>query len=201
MRQTGSHGGVTLAEPSGLPQAEDERVRSADEDRLHYERWQRSVPAEITRDALWNVTVYRLALYLADLAWEDVTRLAADHRTLGLSAQLYAAVGSIGANTAEGFFRGSAKDRARFYEYALGSARESRDWYFKARHVLGDELARRRITLVTRIVQLLLAMVPQQRGYAIREESVAYSTGTPSEMSGLGLQDAPVDDIRFTNDV
>ncbi len=39
-------------------------------------------------------------------------------------------VGSIRANIAEGYSRGTGKDRARFYEYALGSARESRDWYF-----------------------------------------------------------------------
>jgi four helix bundle protein len=52
---------------------------------------------------------------------------------LGLSDQLYEAVGSVSANLAEGYSRGTGKDRARFYEYALGSARESRDWYFKAR--------------------------------------------------------------------
>ncbi|MFN8404533.1 MAG: four helix bundle protein [Anaerolineales bacterium] len=38
----------------------------------------------------------------------------------------YEAVGSVGANISEGYSRSSGKDRARFYEYALGPARESR---------------------------------------------------------------------------
>ncbi|MFQ6040547.1 MAG: four helix bundle protein [Candidatus Poribacteria bacterium] len=59
-----------------------------------------------------------------------------DKRTLGLSDQLYRALGAIGSDIAEGFSRKSGKDKARFYEYGLGSARESRDWYYKGRHVL-----------------------------------------------------------------
>lgn len=81
----------------------------------------------ITGDALWTVQVYRLALFAADLGWHDVTKLMRDRRTLSLSDQLYQALGSISANIAEGYSRGSSKDRARFYEYSLGSARESRD--------------------------------------------------------------------------
>ena len=53
-----------------------------------------------------------------------------DRRTIGLADQLYRSLGSIGANLAEGYSRGTGKDRAHFYEYALGSARESRDWYY-----------------------------------------------------------------------
>ena len=58
--------------------------------------------------------------------WKDVTKLMEDRRTLGLSDQLYRALGSISANLAEGYSRGTGKDRERFYEYSLGSARESR---------------------------------------------------------------------------
>ncbi|MFQ5594528.1 MAG: four helix bundle protein, partial [Anaerolineae bacterium] len=54
-----------------------------------------------------------------------------DRQTLGLSDQLYRALVSISSNIAEGYSRGTGKGRAQFYEYALGSARESRDWYFK----------------------------------------------------------------------
>jgi four helix bundle protein len=121
---------------------------------------------------------YRLALFVADIGWYDVTKLAKDHRTLSLSGQLYAALGSVGANLAEGYSRGTGKDRARFYEYSLGSARESRDWYFKGRHVLGDEVVQHRIQLLSEIIRLLLTMVPQQRNRPLREIPAVYDWTT-----------------------
>ena len=109
---------------------------------------------------------YRLGLFLSDLAWNDVTKLTQDRRTLGLSDQLYRAAGSISANLAEGFSRGSGKDRARFYEYSCGSARETRDWYYKARHVLSEAVTIHRLDLATQIIRLTLTMIPEQRAVA-----------------------------------
>jgi hypothetical protein len=94
---------------------------------MNYQEWERGVSEALKADALWKMTVYRYALFASDLGWHDVTKLQQDHRMLGLSDQLYRAIGSISANIAEGYSRGTGKDRARFYEYALGSARESRD--------------------------------------------------------------------------
>src|ERR1043166_7163552 len=105
---------------------------------MNYASWLQNVPRQIQEDLLWNQEAYRLALFAADLAWQDVTKLLRDGRTIKLAAQLYDAVGSIGANISEGYSRGHQKDRARFYEYALGSARESRAWYFDGRHGLGE---------------------------------------------------------------
>ena len=102
------------------------------------EDWERDVPDTIKKDSLWNMVAYRLALFASDLGWHDVTKLMQDRRTIKLSDQLYRALGSISANLAEGYSRGTGKDRARFYEYALGSARESRDWYYKGRYILGE---------------------------------------------------------------
>jgi four helix bundle protein len=104
-----------------------------------YNEWEEKIPEEIRADLLWKITAYRLALFLTDMGWRDVTRLMQDKRTIALADQLYDSLGSVSANIAEGYSRGSGtgKDRARFYEYALGSARESRDWYFKSRHLLG----------------------------------------------------------------
>lgn len=143
---------------------------------MNYEEWIASVPVEITGDSLWKMEAYRLALFAADVGWHDVTTLSQDKRTLGLSDQLYRALGSISANLAEGYSRGTGKDRARFYEYALGSARESRDWYHKGRHVLRKEVTSDRIHFLAQITRLLLTMVPQQRGYVLQEESVEYRT-------------------------
>jgi len=141
---------------------------------LTFEEWVDTVPEAIRGDSLWKMQAYRLALYVADEAWPDVTRLLKDRRTTALASQLYRALGSIGANLAEGYSRGSGPDRARFYEYALGSARESRDWYYKSRHTLGEELTNQRLELLTSVVRLLLAMVPQQRGRTLREEAEPY---------------------------
>lgn len=87
---------------------------------MNYEEWARSVPHEITDDPLWRVEAYRLALFAGEVGWHDVTKLMGDQRTHSLSDQLYRALGSISANIAEGYSRGTGKDRARFYEYALG---------------------------------------------------------------------------------
>jgi four helix bundle protein len=144
---------------------------------MRYEEWLLSVPREITGDILWTVEAYRLGIFIADVAWNDVNKLATDKRTLALSDQLYRSVGSISANLAEGYSRGSNKDRARFYEYALGSARESRCWYYQGRHVLGTSVTSHRLNLCTQIICLLLTMIPQQRGRILSEEKSTYQTG------------------------
>ena len=130
---------------------------------MTHRQWLATVPDVIKQDALWKVSAYRNALFLQDISWSDVTKLAADRRTLRLSGQLYEAVGSIGANTAEGYSRSTGRDRARFFEYALGSAREARNWYYAGRHVLSDGVALHRMQLLTEIIMLLLTMVPDQR--------------------------------------
>jgi four helix bundle protein len=141
---------------------------------MYYDAWLKSVPSEISGDSLWKMEAYRLALFAADLGWFDVTNLAADRRTRGLSEQLCRSLGSIGANLAEGYSRGTGKDRARFYECALGSARESRGWIHQGRHVLGEDVVRHRNGLLTQIIRLLLTMVPQQRGSPLHEDRVPY---------------------------
>jgi len=104
-----------------------------------------------------------------------MSKLMQDRRTRVVADQLYRSLGSTSANLAEGYSRGTGKDRARFYEYALGSARESRDWYYKSRHILGDTVVDHRINLCTQITRLLLKMIPQQRKRALRESSNEYT--------------------------
>ena len=139
-----------------------------------YGDWLGTVPESVTGDSLWKVEAYRLALYAADVGWKDVTLLLRDRRTIALADQLYRSLGSIGANVAEGYSRGTGRDRARFYEYALGSARESRDWYYKGRHVLGQAVMEQRLSLLSSVIRLLLTMVPQQRGRVLREQGEPY---------------------------
>ena len=91
---------------------------------------------------------------------------------------LFRAVGSISANISEGYSRSGGKDRARFYEYALGSARESRGWFYQGRQILGERVTNHRIGLVTQIIRLLLVMVPEQRSLTLHEASTPYSCST-----------------------
>lgn len=144
---------------------------------LDYGAWEQSVPQDITNDPLWKLTAYRLSLFAADTGWQDVTTLVQDRRTIGVADQLYRALGSIAANIAEGFSKGSHKDRVRFYEYALGSARESRGWYYKSRHMLTQEVVEERYSVLNQIIRLLLSMIPEQRGYTVREEPTDYAVG------------------------
>lgn len=156
---------------------------------MTYEEWESKVPVEITGDPLWNMEVYRWSLFAADIAWPDVTKLVADKRTIGLASQLIDAVGSIGANISEGYSRQSGRDQARFYEYALGSARESRTWYFDARHVLGNKVATHRMQLLTKIIKHLLKAIPAQRGFKLQEDPLLYGDDMLSPTAEVPMPD------------
>jgi len=150
---------------------------------MRFAEWLETVPETLRQDSLWKMKAYRYALFAADMAWPDVSKLYADPRTQSLSDQLYRSVGSVSANIAEGYSRSSNKDRARFYEYALGSVREARDWYYKARHVLGNEITEQRLELYKAIIQLLLTMVPQQRRshQTLREPDPVYHANSEAQ--------------------
>ncbi len=154
-----------------------------------FEEWEGTVPETIRDDSLWKMKAYRLALFLADMGWYDTLKLMGNRCTLELADQLYRSLGSVGANLAEGYSRGTGKDRARFYEYALGSARESRDWYYKGRHILGETVVHHRLALLSEVIRLLLTMVPQQRGSTLREQPTAYQTDL--DTSEPNLTDEP----------
>jgi len=140
-----------------------------------YEAWLDSVSSEFTDDPLWRMEVYRLGVFASDLAWHDVSKLMKDRCTLRIADQLYRAVGSIGANISEGYSRRSGRDQARFYEYALGSAREARGWYRQARHVLSENVTTHRIRLLTQIIRLLMKIIPAKRGSRLREGEASYT--------------------------
>jgi four helix bundle protein len=88
---------------------------------MNYQEWEKKMPDIFTGDALWKMKVYRLALFAGEIGWEDVTKLSKDIRTHKLSDQLYRALGSVGANIAEGYSRSTGPDRVRFYAYSGSS--------------------------------------------------------------------------------
>lgn len=127
-----------------------------------YREWEQHLPLEITSDPLWTCAAYRLATFVADRAWNDLTMLGEDYRTREIAGQLARALGGIGATYSEAYSRRSYRDRRRYYEYSLGSARESRDWYFKARRIIGDNRCREALQLLTRIIQLLTVTITRE---------------------------------------
>ena len=125
--------------------------------------WAATVPEVMRNDPIWRLPAYRYSLFLADLLHQDVKRMQGEIRKRRLVAQLLDAAESISANIAEGYSRTSGPERARFFEYAHSSAREAREWLFKARHALPPEVAAARILLVTRIMKILAAVIPRER--------------------------------------
>src|SRR5688500_20108289 len=92
-----------------------------------FEQWEKTPPTELFGDAIWRLPAYRLSRYLAVVVRNDIPRI---HRRYPRKAeQLGSAVDSIGINITEGYGRLHGRERARFHEFALGSAREARDWY------------------------------------------------------------------------
>ncbi len=142
--------------------------------------WLETVPPEIINDPIWKLEVYRLALFAGDIGWQDVLKLSKEKLMFSVADQLHRSLGSISANLTEGYSRSKGLDRARFFEIALGSARESRDWYYKARHSLPAEVVRHRMELITKIISMLAPMILHQRKHAIREEQAEYATSQPS---------------------
>jgi len=141
---------------------------------MKYAEWQDTVFAEIKNDPIWKLEVYRLALFAGDMGWHDVLTLSKNKLMYSVADQLHRSLGSISANLTEGYSRSKGLDRARFIEISLGSARESRDWYYKSRHVLRSEVITHRIGLTTHIIAMLTPMIPHQRKNAIREEQAEY---------------------------
>ncbi len=157
---------------------------------MNYKEWQQTIPDNITQDPLWKLEIYRLGLFMSDIAWQDIVILSKNPLTRDLADQLYRATCSISANIAEGYSRSTGKDRARFFEYALGSAREARDWYYKSHYTLKDEVVRSRIDLLTQIVKILNVLTPHQRQKGIREERAEYLT-SPEPSDLLLIQEIP----------
>jgi four helix bundle protein len=128
----------------------------------------RDVPESNRGDPLQQMRAYRLACELVRESWEDAEKLT-HHRTMEkVSAQLYAAVGSIVANLGEGYAHSSGKDRARIFEYALGSARESIAWFRSAEPVLGSDVVTQRVEKLDEIRRMLMAIIPRERDRLIR---------------------------------
>jgi four helix bundle protein len=130
---------------------------------ISYDEWLETTPESFKRDALWKFETFRKALFVADLAWLDCEKLITHPLGRGIAWQLIESAGSVSANIEEGYGRGFGKDYARFLRVALGSARETRGWYWKARRGLDAQIVVQRIKLLDEIIAGLVTTSDQQR--------------------------------------
>jgi four helix bundle protein len=119
-------------------------------------------------DPLERMRVYQLAKELLKPAFEDAEILRRHPLTSEVATQLFTAAGSITANIREGYYRSSGKDRARIFEYALGSAGECEEWYEAGEPVLGAERTAPRVNVLREIQRILKAIIPRERVRLIR---------------------------------
>lgn len=129
-----------------------------------FEEWQMTVPAKLRSDPLWQSAYYRMAMYLFDLVWFDCTALRRDDRGRAVIGQLVRSSGSICANVEEAYGRGvGTPDYVRILRIALGEARETQGWYFRARNILPAELLERRICIITQVIAMLASTLASHR--------------------------------------
>jgi four helix bundle protein len=108
-------------------------------------------------------------VFLYDLLWEDCESLVKDVRGRAIAEQIIRSGGSIGANVEEGFGRGFGAEFAYFLRVALGSARETRGWYYRARHLFKAEVLEHRLGLLDEIIGVLVKSVDHQKQLSRRK--------------------------------
>lgn len=130
---------------------------------MTYDDWLKTVPENLKQDVLWQFKVYPKTAFLYDLLWEDCERLMKDVRGEAIVKQIIRSGGSICANIEEGFGRGFGADFAYFLRIALGSARETRGWYQRARRLLPPEVLQHRMELLDEIISALVGAAAYQK--------------------------------------
>lgn len=130
---------------------------------MNYAEWEQTVPEALRRESLWSFTGYRKALFLYDICWADCESLIKHPLGQPVARQLVRSAGSISANLEEGHGRGFGKDRDYFLRIALGSARESRGWYYRAKALLAEGVLAQRLELLSEIIALLVTELNKKR--------------------------------------
>ena len=123
---------------------------------MNFEEWKDGVPERIKAEPEWRFYAYPKALFLYDLVWEDCGKLMRDLRGKAVAQQIVRSAGSISTNIEEGYGRGiGTKSYLYFLRVAIGSARETKGWYFRARHLLSADVLEHRLALLDEIISLL----------------------------------------------
>lgn len=86
----------------------------------------------------------------------------------------------------------SARPRVDPGEYALGPARESRDWYYQGCFILGKEVTQHRLSLLSSSIRLLLTIIPEQRDTKIRKPNATYTKADEMNVNPVLLRNVPL---------
>lgn len=132
---------------------------------MKYEDWEGRVAAEITGGPVWKFYGYRKALFLYDLVWVDCEHWQKERRGWAIVDQIIRSAGSISANIEEGNGRGYGRDYARFLKFALGSARETKGWYWRGRQLISEDVYHHRVKLLDEVIALLVTEINRQLEY------------------------------------
>lgn len=127
-----------------------------------YATWEEGVHERVKREPIWQFLGYRKAMYVFDLTWEDCHQLNKDVCGKAIAEQLIRSSGSISANLEEGHGRGYGKQRDWFFKVAVGSARETKGWYWRAHRLLTAEILNARLTLLDEIIGALIGELQRQ---------------------------------------
>ena len=79
------------------------------------------------KSRLEDLEVYNFSIEISDIIWNVVVQWDNFSRN-NIGSQLLRAIDSVGANSSEGYGRGSKIDNARFVKMARGSLFETKHW-------------------------------------------------------------------------
>ncbi|MBN1976835.1 MAG: four helix bundle protein [Anaerolineae bacterium] len=130
---------------------------------MTYEEWEEDVHERVRAEPIWQFLGYRKALFFYELVWQDSEKLVSDRRGRAIAEQLVRSAGSVSANVEEGHGRGYGKQRNWFFTVSIGSARESKGWYWRARHLVSSEVLDHRLALADEVIALLVTELRRQK--------------------------------------
>jgi four helix bundle protein len=130
---------------------------------MAYEEWEENVHERVRAEPIWQFLGYRKALFFYELVWQDCENLVRDRLGRAIAEQLVRSAGSVSANVEEGQGRGYGKQRNWFFTVSIGSARESKGWYWRARYLVSSEVLDQRLALADEVIALLVTELNHQR--------------------------------------